>query len=134
MAPSRYATAYARVQVETDVAAAGPHALVRMLFDAALAAVQRAEERMRARDVATKGQAVSKAIQIIEEGLILSLDEAAGGELAAQLRELYQYLTRRLLLASVQNDPTGLEEVARLLGELKSAWAAIAPGADQGIT
>ena len=119
--------AYATVQVETDVACADPHRLVLMLFDAALVAVHRANERMRVRDVATKGAAVSKAIQIIEEGLIASLDMQAGGPLAGRLRELYQYMTRRLLMASVQNDPAGLEEVARLLGDLKDAWAAIRP-------
>lgn len=121
------ASAYAKVQLESGVAAASPHQLVLMLFDAALVAVHRAAERMRARDVATKGAAVSKAIQIIEEGLVLSLDEAAGGELAQRLRELYRYMTQRLLLASMRNDPAGLDEVARLLGELKEAWATIAP-------
>lgn len=128
-----YATrAYAATQVETDIASADPHQLVLLMFDAALVAVNRAAERMRVRDPATKGAAISKAIQIIEEGLILSLDESAGGPLAAQLRELYAYMTRRLLLAGVQNDPGALEEVARLLGELRGAWAAIAPGARAG--
>jgi flagellar protein FliS len=117
--------AYAAVQVETGVAAATPHRLVLMLFEAALVAVHRAAERMRARDVATKGAAVSKAIQIIEEGLIASLDDKAGGELAVRLREVYRYMTQRLLLASMRNDPAGLDEVATLLAELKGAWAAI---------
>jgi flagellar protein FliS len=125
---AKYATsAYGKVQLETDVAGANPHRLVAMLFEAAIAAVHRATERMRARDIATKGAAISKAIQIIEEGLIMSLDENAGGELAVSLRELYRYMTQRLLLASVRNDPAVLEEVARLLGDLKEAWAAIAP-------
>ncbi len=119
---------YAAVKAETDVACADPHQLVLMLFEAALAAVHRASERMRVRDMATKGTAVSKAIQIIEEGLMASLDMQAGGALAERLRGLYQYMTRRLLFASVKNDPTGLDEVAKLLGDLKEAWAAIPPG------
>jgi len=119
--------AYAAVKVETDVECADPHRLVLMLFEAALVAVHRANERMRVRDVATKGAAVSKAIQIIEEGLIASLDMQAGGELASRLRELYEYMTRRLLLASVKNEPAGLEEVARLLADLKDSWASIRP-------
>lgn len=128
-----FATArYAAVQLETDVAAASPHRLTLMLYDAAIAAVRRAAERMRARDLATKGTAISKAIQIIEEGLAASLDRAAGGELAARLAELYDYMSRRLLLASVRNDPDGLEEVARLLVELREAWQAIGSGPTQG--
>jgi flagellar protein FliS len=130
MRSASYASsAYAAVQIETDVAGASPHRLVQLLFEAALAAVHRATERMRARDVATKGTAISKAIQIIEEGLIASLDLSAGGELAERLRELYRYMTKRLLLASVQNDPAGLEEVARLLAELRDAWATIGAAA-----
>lgn len=126
-APHRALAAYAAVQTETDVACADPHRLVLMLYEAALVAVHRAAERMRVRDIATKGAAVSRAIQIIEEGLSASLDMQAGGELAARLRELYRYMTRRLLMASVKNDPAGLEEVARLLVDLKDAWAAIRP-------
>jgi flagellar protein FliS len=127
MNAAHFARTYGRVQTETDVAAADPHKLVAMLYEAAIVAVHRAAERMRARDIATKGAAISKAIQIIEEGLVPSLDERAGGELALRLKELYRYLSQRLLLASVRNDPTVLEEVARLLGELRDAWAAIAP-------
>lgn len=123
---------YAAVKAETDVACADPHQLVLMLFDAALVAVHRADERMRVRDMATKGTAVSKAIQIIEEGLIASLDMQAGGTLAERLRGLYQYMTRRLLFASVKNDPSGLEEVATLLADLKQAWAAIPPANRSG--
>jgi flagellar protein FliS len=127
MMPRHVTAAYGRVQAETDVAGADPHRLIAMLFDAASVAVHRAAERMRARDVATKGAAISKAIQIIEEGLILSLDESAGGEIAGRLKGIYRYMTQRLLLASARNDPAALEEVARLLAELKEAWAAIAP-------
>ena len=125
---AKYATsAYGKVQLETDVAGANPHRLIALLFEAAIVAVHRATERMRARDIATKGAAISKAIQIIEEGLIVSLDENAGGELAGRLKGLYRYMTQRLLLASARNDPAPLEEVARLLTDLKEAWAAIAP-------
>ena len=87
---------------------------------------------MRARDIATKGAAISKAIELIESGLIASLDDKAGGELARRLRELYRYMIQRLLLASVRNDPAGLDEVARLLNDLKEAWATIEPKAAEG--
>lgn len=124
--------AYAAVSMETGVAAANSHRLVLMLFEATLVAVHRAAERMRARDIATKGAAISKAIELIECGLIASLDDKTGGELARRLRELYRYMIQRLLLASVRNDPAGLDEVARLLNELKEAWATIEPKSAEG--
>ena len=105
---------------------ATPHKLIAMLFDGAIAALQRARVSMAAGDVAGRGEAVARAIRIVDEGLRASLDPRAG-EIAANLRELYDYIGSRLLTASLRNDPEPLEEAARLLGELQAAWAQIAP-------
>lgn len=119
------ANAYAKVSVETGVLAATPHKLIVMLFEGATVAVTTAAKQMAAGDIAAKGKAISKAIAIIEDGLRASLDRKAGGEIAANLDALYQYMTGRLVIANRDNDPAILEEVQRLLGELKGAWDAI---------
>lgn len=121
------AAAYARVGLETGVAAASRHMLIEMLFDGAIVAVNRGREAIAAGDVAAKGAAVSRAIEIVEQGLRASLDRAAGGDLAAQLDGLYEYMSARLLVGSAQGRPEALEEVARLLAELREAWHGIAP-------
>ncbi|MFY9314265.1 MAG: flagellar export chaperone FliS [Burkholderiales bacterium] len=122
--------AYARVGVESGVESADPHRLILMLFEGALVAIGRARAAMLARDPRTKGECVSRAIQIVEQGLKASLDEAAGGELTRQLRSLYDYVAGRMLIASASNDPAGLDEAAQLLGQLKDAWEAM-PAAAQ---
>lgn len=119
------ANAYAKVSVETGVLAANPHKLIVMLFEGATVAVTTAAKQMAAGDIAAKGKAISKAIAIIEDGLRASLDRKAGGEIAANLDALYQYMTGRLVIANRDNDPAILDEVQRLLGELKGAWDAI---------
>lgn len=119
--------AYANVGLETAVASAHPHRLIMMLFEGAVLAVARARGAMLTKDIAAKGQAISKAIQIIEEGLNASLVETEN-KLAFNLRALYDYMSRKLLLASIKNDPGALDEVMRLLTELKEAWHAIEPG------
>jgi flagellar protein FliS len=121
------ANAYARVGVETGVMAASPHKLIVMLFEGAMVAVSAAAQQMAAGDIAGKGKSVSRAISIIEEGLRASLDRKAGGEIAANLDSLYQYMTVRLVIANRDNQAAILEEVLRLLGELKGAWDQIAP-------
>ena len=121
----RGAAAYADVAVETGVASADPHRLIVLLYEGALKAIGQAESALAAGDIAGKGESISKAIQIVEEGLKASLDENVGGELAHQLASLYDYMARRLLFASLRNDPTGLREVAGLLGDLKGAWESI---------
>ena len=121
----RSVAAYARVGVESGVESADPHRLILMLYEGALVAIGRARAAMLARDLRTKGESVSRAIQIVEQGLKASLDESAGGELTHQLRSLYDYISERMLFASARNEPAGLDEAARLLEQLKGAWEAM---------
>ena len=66
-----------------------------------------------------------EAIEIIANGLKISLDYEAGGDLAARLGALYDYMTHRLLYANLHNSRPALDEVTRLLNELKGAWEEI---------
>lgn len=128
------ARAYATVGVETGVAAADPHKLIVMLFEGALVAVASASQHMQAGDIPKKGAAISKAISIIDNGLRASLDKKVGGEIAQNLDALYEYMSNRLLMANLQNQPALLDEVYQLLKSLKSAWESIAPNANQANT
>jgi flagellar protein FliS len=121
------ANAYANVGMETGVVAANPHKLIVMLFDGAIFAAADALQFMENGDIAKKGKSISKAISIIESGLRASLDKRAGGEIAENLDALYDYMSRQLLLANLNNNPELILEVQKLLKELKSAWEAIAP-------
>jgi flagellar protein FliS len=120
------ASTYAQVGIETGVSAANPHKLVLMLFDGAIMALVSAKRHMEAKDIPAKGLDISKAIDIISNGLCASLDLQVGGELAERLYALYEYMTARLLHANLHNDLAAIEEVSHLLGELRSAWEEIA--------
>ena len=78
-------------------------------------------------DVAQRGKHISQAIDIIGNGLKVSLDMDSGGKLAEQLAALYDYMCRRLIAANIANDAVALDEVARLLEEIHSAWREIGP-------
>lgn len=121
------AESYAKVGVESAVASADPHRLVLMLFDGALAAVSLARIHMEAGEIPQKGAAISKAIDLITNGLRASLDMEAGGELADRLGSLYEYMAQRLLFANLKNSIAALDEVAELLSSLREAWAQISP-------
>jgi flagellar protein FliS len=116
---------YATVGVESGVAAADPHKLISMLYQGALLAIANAKNGMLRKDIPAKGSAISKAISIIGEGLNASLDKSVGGELVQNLSALYEYMNLRLLAANLKNDIEALDEVARLLGDLKQAWESI---------
>lgn len=119
------ANAYARVGLESDVIAASPHQLIVLLYEGAEHAVRLALRHMQEGDMMKKGAAISKAGNIIQEGLRAALDASKGGELAAQLDALYLYMDQRITLAHLQNDPAPLHEVLGLLRELREAWQQI---------
>ena len=118
-------TAYSNTGMETGVFSADPHKLILLLFEGASLAISSALGHMARNEVAQKGRSISHAIAIINKGLQASLDMKAGGEIAQNLFDLYDYMTRRLLHANLNNDPDALREVLMLLGELKGAWEAI---------
>lgn len=121
--------AYSKAGIETTVETADPHKLVLMLFEGAILAVASASLHMQrkagADDIARKGEAISKAINIITNGLKASLDQEAGGDLAGKLGALYDYMCARLLHANAHDQPAILDEVSHLLAELKGAWEQI---------
>jgi flagellar protein FliS len=119
--------AYETVGIESGVAAADPHKLISMLFQGALLAIANAKNGIMREDIAAKGAAISHAISIIDEGLNASLDKSVGGELAQNLSSLYEYMSMRLITANLKNDVNTLEEVSRLLTDLKGAWDSIRP-------
>ncbi|HEU0204861.1 MAG TPA: flagellar export chaperone FliS [Burkholderiaceae bacterium] len=120
------AKAYARVEVESGVAEADPHRLILMLYDGVLSSIRLAEGHMRASRIPEKCAMLSKAVRIVDEGLKASLDMRAGGNLAQQLGALYDYIVMRLLQANLRNQVEPLQEVAKLLENLRNAWLQIA--------
>ena len=122
---ARRASAYAQVGVETGVSTADPHQLIVMLFDGAILAISKAAAAMEAGDIPGKGATISKAIEIIANGLNASLDMNAGGELAVRLSALYEYMNERLLYANLHNNRAALDEVSGLLQGLREAWISI---------
>lgn len=129
---TRGAQSYAKIGVETGVLAASPHKLIVMLFDGAVVALRTAALHMESGNVPEKGKAISKAIQIIDNGLRASLNKQAGGQIAEGLDALYEYMSARLLTANLKNDLVILGEVQGLLVDLRDTWNAIgnAPLAD----
>jgi flagellar secretion chaperone FliS len=120
------AGAYRQIGVETGVSGASPHQLVSLLFDGCIDAIAQARGALRQGDVQAKGQAIGRAVRIVEEGLGAGLDLEAGGALAADLRALYAYVALRLTRANLHNDDAALAECQRLIEPVREAWSRIA--------
>jgi flagellar protein FliS len=122
---SRAASAYKRVSAETSVQGADPHQLVGLLFDALLQSIAQARGAIARNEVLPKGAAIGKAVRILEEGLKAGLNLREGGEIATNLRQLYDYSILRLTQANLRNDEKALEEVARLIEPVAESWKQI---------
>mgnify|MGYP003673141571 CR=1 FL=1 len=115
---------YNMIGLETAVSEASPHELVNMLFVGALTAITRAKGLIEQKDMASKGEQINKASRILVH-LKGCLDLEKGGEVAANLDPLYDYMIQRLTVANRDLDVTVLGEVAQLLSEVKSGWEAM---------
>jgi len=119
------AAAYQSVGLQTSIEGSSPHQLVVLLLAGARQAILLAKGGIEQNDIPAKGSAITRAIDIILNGLRVSLDLEKGGEIAANLSALYDYMARRLLRANLHNDVAALDEVLRLLTEIQEAWEAI---------
>lgn len=120
------ANTYASVDVSTGVESASRHQLTLMLYDAALKHMDKARVHMRACRIEDKGIAISKSVQIIEEGLKGTLD-LSQGDLALNLKSLYEYIIACLLKSNLRNDEALLAEARSLLAGMRDTWMEIAP-------
>ncbi len=115
---------YRQVGVQSGLADASPHRIIQMLMEGALERLSTARGCIGRGEFAEKGRHIGSAVAIID-GLRVSLDHQAGGEIAENLERLYDYMMKRLLEANMQNSATLLDEVSGLLQEIQGAWNAI---------
>lgn len=115
-------TSYQQIGKDAEILGADPHRLIVLLFDGAEAALVNAQRCLEAKDIPGRSEALTKAIDIIAQGLSASLNLQAGGELAQNLSALYDYMVSRLIYANVHQDPNAITEVQRLLADISGAW------------
>lgn len=120
----KVAQAYKHTGAYSGVDSAHPHRLIDMLLSGVLDRLAAAKGHILRKEIAAKGLMIGKAIAILD-GLRASLNNTAGGELAQNLDELYEYMQNQLVLANAANDATILDHVAALLAQIKSVWTAI---------
>jgi flagellar protein FliS len=115
---------YGRSAVQSEVDFASPHRIIQMLMEGALSKIATAKGCIVRGETAEKSRQITWSMNIIQ-GLRTSLDAEKGGDIAANLDSLYEYMGRRLLEANMNNDTAILDEVNTLLSEIKLGWDGI---------
>lgn len=121
----RSANAYKTIGVETSVSGASPHQLVSLLFDALQQALASARGAIISGDIAIKGKSIGRSVRLLEEGLKAGLDVSKGGELATNLRSLYDYCIFKLTEANLRSDAAIIDEVIQLIRPVAEGWSGI---------
>jgi flagellar protein FliS len=116
--------AYQSAAAHGGVAAADPHRLILMLIDGALERLAMARGCMARGELGEQARLINRCVSIIGE-LRASLDLRAGGQIAENLAELYDYMCRRLLKATTEARIELLDEVSKLLNEIRAGWVGI---------
>lgn len=123
-ANQRAINSYGEVKVVTGVSTANNVELIQMLFDGLIESLVTARGQMVRGAIVEKGKSLSRASRIVI-GLQGALDFEKGGDLAANLNELYSYVTRRLIHVNAHNDLKVLDEIHGLMCEIRQAWEAV---------
>ncbi len=113
----RSAMAYKQVEIGTSDSVK----IISMLYDGAINFIKIGKEKLKEGDIAAKGLYLGKASSIVGE-LTSSLNMEAGGEIARNLRRLYDFVLDRLLHGNMRNDVDALENAEKVLGILRDGW------------
>lgn len=107
--------------IENMVKTASPAKLVELLYMKAVDVLKEAEEFIEKKEYTSANEKIKRAQDIVLE-LNLSLDVERGGQIAQNLRALYNYMFQRLLDANVKKDVEMVREVRGMLEELLETW------------
>ncbi len=110
---------------QMDIATATPESLVAKLLAAAIRHARIALETGGPDAAKRRVAAISRVVAIVGE-LRACLDHEPGGEIAANLESLYDFVLDRMVTANLEQTREPIEESIAVLGPIEEAWAEIA--------
>ncbi len=109
-------------QYQTNqVSTATPEQLLIMLYDGAIRFANQAKDAIDQKDPEDRNYYVNKTLAIIYE-FSATLNHEVGGQIAADLASLYDFMVRQLNRANIKNDAASLDTVIGLLTDLRETW------------
>ncbi|MDX8402139.1 MAG: flagellar export chaperone FliS [Mariprofundaceae bacterium] len=114
-----------------EIQGAGPIGLVVLTYDALTASLTRTKQAIERGDLAGEAEHTGRAMEALIE-LSTSLDMDAGGDIAASLASLYNYMMNRLTDGLCSRSTEAVDEVLELAGALSTAWQELARRQERG--
>lgn len=105
-----------------QIATGKPEQILLLLYDGAIRFVYRTATAIAEKNVEQKNLNINKTVAILSE-LSATLDHNIGGQVAADLTALYDFMIRELTRVNLTNDQNRLENVRTILTDLRDTWA-----------
>jgi flagellar protein FliS len=119
------AKAYSANQNQTDVLIAKPNELIILVYERVFDNLKLGMNEMEQDQYGT--EYFSKAGELINFGLLSTLNLSKGGEIAANLSIIYKWALTELNIARVQKSPEKIQNILNVLTPLYEGWVEILP-------
>lgn len=106
---------------KTSVLSASREQILLMLYEGAIRFTKLAIQATEQNKIADRGHNIIRAFDIILE-LHATLDHKVGGELAAQLEQLYVFMMDKYTQANIKGDVDALKANLKVLENLYDGW------------
>jgi flagellar secretion chaperone FliS len=115
---------YHATSLDAQTSRASPVELVLLLTDGLLDELARARAHIVAKRYEQRAASLNKCIDIIN-GLSSSLDFDSGGQVVANLANLYEFCIGHLHGAGIKQDPAMVDEVVKIMTTIRAGWAGV---------
>lgn len=115
------ALAVAQQYRDSQITSSAPEQTVLMLYDGTIKFLRAAVNELKKGDIPEKAKLIEKAVKIVDY-LQSCLDREKGGEIAANLDRLYDYVLVELTEANIKNDFNRINTVLNVLQPIRDAW------------
>lgn len=117
---SKVANAYSSISAETSIKDSSPLELILLVFDKIFDHLIRGKKELALGE--TGAEALTKAVDLLNVGLIASLDKESGGQIAENLEAVYIWAIHKIIEARLNKKPDRIDEVVKVLTPIYEGW------------
>jgi len=114
------ANAYKNTEITTSVSSASTNELILLVYDRVLENLRRGKIELENNRPGIEEFTVAN--ELINLGLLASLDDQKGGEIAQNLRNIYLWAMHSIIDARLSKSYEKVEEIINVFNNLRQAW------------
>ena len=120
---SKVAKAYSEIGLETSVKSSNPRELIVLVFERINDHLTLGKEDLIQGKPAI--EAFTKAVDLINLGLLATIDKDKGGDIAKNLEFIYLWVINKIIEARLNKAPEKIDEAMEVLRPIHDGWSAL---------